>query len=362
MNGEDAAAFDTTVDTRAFGQVDGRVEIPLDDEGMVDWVPHLTFPGLAAGEELDRITRVGRAGAAARPRRHTVGRRAGRGANIPARGVRAGDRRLGGHRPRESRRASSIALGYSTEHAHRHQRPRAGVQPGTHRTAERPAPRGARIRRRCRRADPRQRRPGAGASRSRPRSIPDIQSAAVSALGGTYGGVAVLDARNGDVLGVAGLAFSNPQAPGSTFKVLTATAALEAGKVKPSDTFPVEISNSLIGREISNAHDCALRRHLRPELRAVLQHGVRAARSRGRRRRDARDGRAVRVQLRADARGAGRPGGAGAARELLPQAGVGRRARARARSARAWCRRRRCRWLRPPRPSPTRACASRPRW
>ena len=39
---------------------------------------------------------------------------------------------------------------------------------------------------------------------------PDIQSAAVSALGGTFGGVAVLDARSGDVLGVAGLAFSEP--------------------------------------------------------------------------------------------------------------------------------------------------------
>jgi cell division protein FtsI/penicillin-binding protein 2 len=86
---------------------------------------------------------------------------------------------------------------------------------------------------------------------------PDAQTAAVTALGSTYGGVAVLDARKGDVLGVAGLAFSAPQPPGSTFKVVTATAALDAGVVKPSDEFPVEVSNSLIGREISNAHDSA---------------------------------------------------------------------------------------------------------
>ena len=84
---------------------------------------------------------------------------------------------------------------------------------------------------------------------------PDIQAAAVSALGATYGGVAVLDARRGDVLAVAGLGFSAPQPPGSTFKVITATAGLDAGAVKLSDTFPVEVSNSEIGREISNAHD-----------------------------------------------------------------------------------------------------------
>ena len=37
--------------------------------------------------------------------------------------------------------------------------------------------------------------------------------------------------------------------------MITATAALDAGVVKISDTFPVEQSNSEIGREIPNAHD-----------------------------------------------------------------------------------------------------------
>ena len=84
---------------------------------------------------------------------------------------------------------------------------------------------------------------------------PDLQDATVAALGGTYGGVAVLDAKTGDVLALAGLAYSAPQPPGSTFKIITATGALEAGIVKTSDTFPVESSNSEIGREIPNAHD-----------------------------------------------------------------------------------------------------------
>ena len=55
--------------------------------------------------------------------------------------------------------------------------------------------------------------------------------------------------------GVAGLAFSAPQPPGSTFKIITATAALDAGVVELDDEFPVEVSNSDIGREITNAGD-----------------------------------------------------------------------------------------------------------
>ena len=84
---------------------------------------------------------------------------------------------------------------------------------------------------------------------------PALQESAVSALGSLYGGVAVLDARKGSVLALSGLAYSAPQPPGSTFKVITATGALDAGIVKLADEFPVETSNSEIGREIPNAHD-----------------------------------------------------------------------------------------------------------
>jgi cell division protein FtsI/penicillin-binding protein 2 len=54
----------------------------------------------------------------------------------------------------------------------------------------------------------------------------------VDALGGQSGGIAVLDARTGEVRALAGSAYSSPQPPGSTFKVVTTTAGLEAGKVK----------------------------------------------------------------------------------------------------------------------------------
>ena len=84
---------------------------------------------------------------------------------------------------------------------------------------------------------------------------PDLQQAATAALGGAYGGVAVLDATNGSVLALAGIALSGPQPPGSTFKMITTTAALEAGVVKLTDQFPIQTSTVVDGREVANAHN-----------------------------------------------------------------------------------------------------------
>ncbi len=83
---------------------------------------------------------------------------------------------------------------------------------------------------------------------------PDLQQTAVTDLGNTYGGVVALDPSTGDVLAVAGLAYSGPQPPGSTFKLITTTAALDAGIVKPSDTFPYASSATVDGREVANAN------------------------------------------------------------------------------------------------------------
>jgi cell division protein FtsI/penicillin-binding protein 2 len=82
---------------------------------------------------------------------------------------------------------------------------------------------------------------------------PDLQEAAVTDLGATYGGVAAIDAKTGEVRAVAGLAFSAPQPPGSTFKLVTTTAALDADIVKPSDTFPYQSGVVVDGREVANA-------------------------------------------------------------------------------------------------------------
>jgi len=83
---------------------------------------------------------------------------------------------------------------------------------------------------------------------------PDLQLSAVSALAGRAGGIVVLDARNGDIRALAGQAFSAPQPPGSTFKTITTTAALQKDVVSLDDEFPIVDGINVGGRFISNAN------------------------------------------------------------------------------------------------------------
>ncbi len=83
---------------------------------------------------------------------------------------------------------------------------------------------------------------------------PALQESAVSALAGRVGGIALLDSRNGDVRALAGQAFSAPQPPGSTFKTITTTAALEKGVVSLDDEFEITNGVNVGGRFIENAN------------------------------------------------------------------------------------------------------------
>ena len=83
---------------------------------------------------------------------------------------------------------------------------------------------------------------------------PGLQEAAVSALAGRAGGVAALDPQTGDVRALAGQAFSAPQPPGSTFKMLTTIAALQKGVVSLDDEFEITDGANVGGRFISNAN------------------------------------------------------------------------------------------------------------
>ena len=128
-----------------------------------------------------------------------------------------------------------------------------------------------------------------------------------------------------------------PQPPGSTFKIITTVAALEASEVKPSTQFPVETKAVIDGVDLENANGESCGGNVRRVVRALVQLGVRAARREGRGRAAGRDGRAVRLQparRRSPARLA----------STLPARRRDRRRRwrsARPRSARARCSRRR---------------------
>ena len=247
--GDPAADVDTVrlpvvVRTRAFGTLRGTLRLPVEKDA-VDWSPHLVLPGMPAGSRLSRQTTAPpRAAILARDGRVLAeGPADGRvqplgdvAANVVGRvGPPATDeqrRDLSGRGFPEGTRAGLTGLERILE------RRLAGTAGGTLRA-------GGKV---LARTDPRPARP------VRTTIDADVQTAAVQALAGRFGGVAALDAITAEVRALAGIAFSAPQPPGSTFKLVTTTAALEARLVKPSTQFPVETRAVIDGVELENAN------------------------------------------------------------------------------------------------------------
>jgi penicillin-binding protein A len=206
--------------THDFGTLRGTVRLPVHDEddgARVAWAPHLRLPGLRAGEQVRR--RV-----LARPQRAAVlgadGRRldanpataaiAGRAPSGDDKGTgleRLFDDRLAGQAGAQLRFGSRVVASVKR---HRGRSVHATIRPG-------------------------------------------LQRAAAAALSGKLGGVAVVRPRDGSVLALAGLAVSAPQPPGSTFKIITVSGALQAGIAKPSSSYPVRTSAVLSGVTLRNA-------------------------------------------------------------------------------------------------------------
>ncbi len=330
--------------TRVFGRVGGELRLPVHHE-QVTWGPLLAFPGLrrarrsrGAAARHDaarcfrataRCSRAGPSTARSSPL-EAIARLDRRDAGAP------GDRR--GARALYARGFPRTPVGQNgLERAFEHRargpagrgaagrRPRARARrarepaPPVRTTIDTPPPGGRRHRagrplRRHRRARPAQRRdPGAG-----------------------------------------GIAFSAPQPPGSTFKIVTTTAALEAGKVKPRDEFPVATAATIDGVELENANGEFCGGTL-PRAASPTRATRSSRRWAWRWAPDAlvADGRALRLERRADAC----PARSRARCRRRPRSS--RRSRsARPRSARSGCWPPRSRWPRWPRPSRRAACAT----
>jgi len=215
-------AIPVTVTTRLFGTLHGRVWVPVASEGgsgRVVWAPHLRLPGLRAGDAVRRRTR-------SRPTRAAVLAADGRRLDREPSGVG-----IVGHPPQGDKPGTGIDGAYDE---------RLGGTPGAELRF------GGRVVARVKR------------HRGRPVHAtirPGLQRATTAALGSRLGGVAVGDPRNGSVLALAGLAVSAPQPPGSTFKIITLSAALQAGIAKPSSTYPVRTYATLSGVKLRNASD-----------------------------------------------------------------------------------------------------------
>jgi cell division protein FtsI/penicillin-binding protein 2 len=248
--GGEVVTVPLTIETQAFGEVSAELTLPIDGDAIA-WEPHLVFPGLASGEHLDRREDVPeRAAILARDgtplaegpavaRSSPIGAAASNVAGAVGTPKRAEAEQLAG-----LGFPDGTATGISgLEQAFNL---RLAGQPGGELLAVGEGGGKPRV---LASGDP---RPGEPVHTSIDRKL---QETAVTALGDLFGGVAVLDADDGAVRALAGIAFSAPQPPGSTFKIVTTTAALEADAVALDDTFPVQTSNSEIGREIHNAHD-----------------------------------------------------------------------------------------------------------
>jgi hypothetical protein len=240
----DGARVDVTVQTRIFGVVRGSVRVPVVDE-RVDWAPNLVFPGLARGTALGRRTQV--------PRRARILSRNGRTIVSGPATARVIDPAnpaasiVGTVAPPPSAveqtrlyaRGFPLGTPVGTSGLERALDVQVAGQPGgvlvagTRRLAS-SSPKPARA----------------------VRSSIDlrVQAAAVQALAGRFGGIAAVDPGSGRIRALAGIAFSAPQPPGSTFKIITATAALDAKVVKTSSSFPVETKAVIDGVDLQNAN------------------------------------------------------------------------------------------------------------
>ncbi|MFN8151985.1 MAG: penicillin-binding transpeptidase domain-containing protein [Solirubrobacterales bacterium] len=246
QDGKQVIALPVDVQTTAFGTVSGEIGMPV-SEGKIDWRPDLVFPGLTEGAKLTRQTQSApRAPILAADRSPIAEGPVDSRTTDGAGGIIAGE--VG--EPQGERAAQmqaegfpDDALGGVTGLELAFDKTLAGT-PGGKLIAKGPDGKKVLV----------QTKPIPGKP-VRTTLDPDLQEATTTALGDTYGGAAVLDARNGNVLALAGIAFSAPQPPGSTFKIITAAASLEDGITTPDEEFPVVQSAIVGGREVSNAHD-----------------------------------------------------------------------------------------------------------
>src|SRR3954447_1982525 len=212
-----AVALTAIARTRDFGALRGQVRLPVSgtgDTAGVDWDASLRLPGLRRGEAVRR--RSGRV-----PQRAPVLAADGTRLDATALGApiaghaapqangleRLYDERLGGHPAEQLLFGRRVVARVHAVHGR-----------ALHTTIR-----------------------------------PALMQRAATALGDKLGGVAVVRPRDGAVLALAGLAVSAPQPPGSTFKIVTVSAALAHGLATPSSEYPVRTFATLSGVKLRNA-------------------------------------------------------------------------------------------------------------
>jgi peptidoglycan glycosyltransferase len=248
-DGATVVPLEAEVETVAFDGLEAELELPVSDAGIA-WSESLVFPGLRAGERLESEIELA-------PRAPIFARDGTPLAEGPA---EAREHPLGSHAidvsgevgtPEEEDLPALARQGFppgtpvGISGLERAFNQRLAGRPGGSLLAVEDATGSSRT---LAEARP---RPGAPVKTT---VDPVLQEAAVAALAGRLGGIAVLDTDSGDVRAVAGQAFSAPRPPGSTFKLVTTTAALQDGAVSLDDEFEIVDGVNVGGRFIYNAN------------------------------------------------------------------------------------------------------------
>jgi cell division protein FtsI/penicillin-binding protein 2 len=240
----DGARVDVVVGTRIFGTIEETLRLPVED-GRIAWRPHHVFPGLSRGETLSRDTTApARAKILARDGSTLIeGPASARTSPLGTAGAEIAGTLAAP--TLEEEREALYARGFEpdtpvgTSGLERILEEDVAGTPGGELRA------GTRV---LARSEPKPAQP------MRTTIDVGVQQAVATALAGRFGGIAALDAKSGAIRGLAGIAFSAPQPPGSTFKIITATAALEEKLVTPRTEFPIETRAIIDGVELENAN------------------------------------------------------------------------------------------------------------
>jgi cell division protein FtsI/penicillin-binding protein 2 len=231
------------VRTRIFGTLRGNLRIPFEDSGDgkgIVWSSALTFPGLGQGELIQRRVRLARRGSILAADGTPLAKGSDRDGALS-------EDVLGTVEPPPARLRDELRpLGFPPDAPtgifglERALNSQLAGTPGGELLA------GERV---IARSPP---RPGVDVRTTIDPRLTDVAVDELNASGRS-GGIAVLKPQTGEIIALAGLGLDGLQPPGSTFKIITTTAALEDRKVKLTDRFPVESATTLSGVTLSNA-------------------------------------------------------------------------------------------------------------